>query len=336
LKGLKEGKKVRKDRRTGREGAAKEGRHSFSSGILEGTRIRMSDGFQEIISTNRIVPQMDELQITVTKGPPPFLSSLSLIRMDVSVSDTKVVPISVLPGGEISTRPPVNVHEGAAYSFSVFCGEGYGNRGQLPCSTHTPTPGEGGIQEVILDKPLAKSKPAFTKIACVPTCSITPSSIELAGLHAVRKPTFHPKTLFACLAALTLCVALLPLLATGSTNFGAARKKCHDRTARMRAARYMDIESPEYDSDWNEDNIDDASIFALLPAHTFNCISTFVSLFGIWVAVLQSPLLRCGAGPGPHMYDLRLETLVCAFEHVSLDCFFSLTNARTVFPNPRV
>jgi hypothetical protein len=136
------------------------------------------------------------------------------------------------------------------------------------------------------------------------TC-IVPSAIELACFLVIRKKTFRAKAFYACLAAITLFFALFPLVLTSTSSFGAAREGCYARTVIKLKATYLNVDSPEYDPNWNEeDNFDDAAGWRLFPVHSFNFISTVVSLWFWGVAVLQSPQLRCGEGSGPHMYAL--------------------------------
>jgi hypothetical protein len=94
----------------------------------------------------------------------------------------------------------------------------------------------------------------------------------------LRGKTFYKKTFFACLSSATLFVTVLPLFATQTASYGAARKVCHDYVFVLYNAAYWDVESPLYDPEWD--------IFAV---HLFNSISTVVSLFGFWVWLFFSP-----------------------------------------------
>jgi hypothetical protein len=121
------------------------------------------------------------------------------------------------------------------------------------------------------------------------TCS-APSAIELWWFLAVRKDTFRTKTFYACLTAITLCTALLPLFVTGTASFGAAGEECYAKTVVRLNAKYWDVDSLQYDPDWNEeDNFEDSADRHLFPTHHFNSISTVVSLFGLGVWLFFGP-----------------------------------------------
>ena len=119
----------------------------------------------------------------------------------------------------------------------------------------------------------------------MPTCS-TPAAIELGWFLAVRKETFRVETLYACLAAITVCVALLPLTLTGTASFGAAREECYVKTVVRLKGLYLNIDSPKYDPNWREE---DKATNHLFPTHSFNSMSTVVSLFGFGVWLFFSP-----------------------------------------------
>ena len=114
------------------------------------------------------------------------------------------------------------------------------------------------------------------------------AAAELACFLTTRSETFHLQTFFAGLAAITLCVFLLPLLVTGTRSFGAASEECLDRTfARLNVTRW-DVDSQYYDPEWD---MGDAADWQLFPLHAFNSTSMLVSLFGLWVWLLFSPHL---------------------------------------------
>jgi hypothetical protein len=115
--------------------------------------------------------------------------------------------------------------------------------------------------------------------------SACPSAIELGCFLAVRNETFRTKTFYACLAAITLFFALLPLALTGTASFGAAREECYVKTVVRLKGLYLDV-----DPNWSEkDNFDDAVENHLFPAHSFNSMSTVVSLSGFGVWLFSSP-----------------------------------------------
>ena len=123
----------------------------------------------------------------------------------------------------------------------------------------------------------------FPSMPSFPTCS-APSAAELWCFLVVRKETFSAKTFYASLTAITLFFALLPLVVTGTASFGAARKECYVKTVVRLKERFLDVDSPQYEPDWTEeDNFDEEAIWHLFPVHRFNTISTFVSLFGFGV-----------------------------------------------------
>jgi hypothetical protein len=114
----------------------------------------------------------------------------------------------------------------------------------------------------------------------IPTC-ISPSTLELRWFLAVRKETFQNKSFYACLVAITLCTALLPLFVTGAASFGAAREECYAKTL---------VRNKLFYPDWTaEDNFDDWAANRLLPRHSFTSISTVMSLFGFGVWLFFSP-----------------------------------------------
>ena len=114
------------------------------------------------------------------------------------------------------------------------------------------------------------------------------AAAELACFLTTRSETFHLQTFFAGLAAITLCVFLLPLLVTGTRSFGAASEECFDRNfARLNVTNW-DVDSQYYDPEWD---MDDAADFRLFPVHAFNSASMAVSLFGLWVCLFFSPHL---------------------------------------------
>jgi hypothetical protein len=120
------------------------------------------------------------------------------------------------------------------------------------------------------------------------TCS--PSAIELGCFLVIRKDTFRAKIFYACLAAITLCLALFPLYVTGTASFGVAREVCHVKTVVKLKTTFLDADSPEYNSKWTEeDNFDDSADRHLFPVHYFNSISTVVSLLGFGVWLFFSP-----------------------------------------------
>jgi hypothetical protein len=114
------------------------------------------------------------------------------------------------------------------------------------------------------------------------------AAAERACFLTTRNEAFHPQSFFAGLAAITLCVFLLPLLATGTWSFGAASEVCFDRTfARNNVTNWV-VDSQHYYPEWD---MDDAADWHLFPFHTFNSTSLAVSLFGLWVWFFFSPHL---------------------------------------------
>ena len=73
------------------------------------------------------------------------------------------------------------------------------------------------------------------------------AAAELACFLTTRSETFHLQTFFAGLAAITLCVFLLPLLVTGTWAFGAASEECFDRTFARKNVTRWDVDSQYYD-----------------------------------------------------------------------------------------
>jgi hypothetical protein len=131
--------------------------------------------------------------------------------------------------------------------------------------------------------PPVPSMPSFT------TCSAS-SAAELWCFLAVRKETFRAKAFYASLAATTLFSALLPLVVTGTASFGAAQKGCYVKTVVRLEAHFLGVDSPDYDPGWTvEGNFDDNAGWHLFPVHSFNTISTVVSLFGFGVWLFFSP-----------------------------------------------
>jgi hypothetical protein len=116
------------------------------------------------------------------------------------------------------------------------------------------------------------------------TCSA--SAFELALYLIVRGETFYKKTFFTCQCIATLLVALLPLFVTSTASYGAARKVCHDYTFMRLNATKFDVDSAQYDPEWD---MEDSANFDLFPQHLLNSISTVVSLFGFWVWLFFSP-----------------------------------------------
>jgi hypothetical protein len=54
--------------------------------------------------------------------------------------------------------------------------------------------------------------------------------------------------------------------------------------------RFLDVDSRQNDPNWNEeDNFDDTDLWRMFPSHSFNSISTVVSLFGFGVWLFFSP-----------------------------------------------
>ena len=123
-------------------------------------------------------------------------------------------------------------------------------------------------------------------LSCAP---LRPANIELACFRTVRKDTFHGKTFFACLAASTFCVVLLPLFVTGTTSFGAAREECYDRTVERLHSSFFDIGSQVVHDPTQDHNFDNVNTRHLFPVHLFNSIATVVSLFGFCVWLFFSP-----------------------------------------------
>ena len=111
----------------------------------------------------------------------------------------------------------------------------------------------------------------------MPSCSA--AAFELACHVAVRSKTFYGKAFVTGLAAVTLCIILIPLFMTDTPSYGAARKACYDQSFDKWNATHW-AEGPRYRPEWSMD--DDANR-DLFPAHLFNSISTVVSLFGFGV-----------------------------------------------------
>jgi hypothetical protein len=131
--------------------------------------------------------------------------------------------------------------------------------------------------------------PDIDNMPSMPTC-ISPSATERWCFLAVRKETFCAKTVYACLAAITLCVALLPVFVTGAASFGAAHEECYAKTVVRLKVKFLDVDSSEYDPTWTEeDNFDDMATSHMFPVHSFNSISTVVSLFGFGMWLFFSP-----------------------------------------------
>jgi hypothetical protein len=107
---------------------------------------------------------------------------------------------------------------------------------------------------------------------------------ELACVANFRQETSRSKSFFVGFAAATLCVALLPLFATGGASFDVAREECYARTV----VRFLGGSS-QYDPDYEEDKFDDDATRHLFPMHLFNSVSTGVSLFGLCVWLFFSP-----------------------------------------------
>ena len=119
----------------------------------------------------------------------------------------------------------------------------------------------------------------------IPTCGAFPA-LERTCHVVVRSETFYAKSFYASLAAGTLCVILLPLFVTGTASYGAAGKVCYDRSFSFFSAMYLDVDSPNYNPDWD---MDASSTQNLFPQHFFNSLSTGVSLFGFGVWLFFSP-----------------------------------------------
>ena len=114
------------------------------------------------------------------------------------------------------------------------------------------------------------------------------AAAELACFLTTRSEAFHPQSFFAGIAAITLCVFLLPLLVTGTWSFGAASEECFDRNFARKNVTHWDVDSQHYDPEWD---MDDAAVWHLFPVHAFNSTSMVVSLFGLWVCLFFSPHL---------------------------------------------
>jgi hypothetical protein len=61
---------------------------------------------------------------------------------------------------------------------------------------------------------------------------------------------------------------------------------CHDWTFARMNVTHFDVESEQYDPEWD---MEDDATWQLFPAHLFNSISTVVSLFGFMVWLFFSP-----------------------------------------------
>ena len=118
----------------------------------------------------------------------------------------------------------------------------------------------------------------------MPTCN--PSAFELACCLVVRSEKFYAKTFFTCQSVATLLVILLPLFVTNTASYGAASKECYDRTFAWRNVTKFDVDSQDYDPEWD---VDDVAQWRLFPVHLFNSIATVMSLFGFWVWLFFSP-----------------------------------------------
>ena len=114
------------------------------------------------------------------------------------------------------------------------------------------------------------------------------AAAELACFLTTRSEAFHPQSFFAGIAAITLCVFLLPLLVTGAWSFGAASEECFERNFARKNVTRWDVNSQYYDPEWD---MDDVANWHLFPLHAFNSTSMVVSLFGLWVCLFFSPHL---------------------------------------------
>jgi hypothetical protein len=150
----------------------------------------------------------------------------------------------------------------------------------------------------------------------MPNCSTllgVPAAVELASFLAARRETFRAKTFIACLSVVTLGIVLLPLIATASSSFGAARAACYDKTLTRLSGVYLDLESPYYDSDWDEGRFSEYASRLLFPMHLFNSVSTLSSLFGFWLWLFFSPHNsgRVDSNVAQDLDRTRMTSVVC-------------------------
>jgi hypothetical protein len=121
----------------------------------------------------------------------------------------------------------------------------------------------------------------------IPTCNA--AALELSCYLAVRAKTFYARGFSILLAAITLCVVLLPLIVTGTMSYGAAREACYGRLVMWGNTTYTNTDSPLYDPDWDPDDWAPNAAYLLFPQHLFNSISAVVSLCGFFVWLFFSP-----------------------------------------------
>ena len=157
----------------------------------------------------------------------------------------------------------------------------------------------------------------------MPTCSA--SATELAVYLIVRGEAFYRKTFFTCQCVATLLGVLLPLFITNTPSHGAARKSCHDWTFMLNNATHWDVDSPDYNPEWE---MEDSATFHLFPQHLYNSISTVVSLFGFWVWIFFSPHMADVARDlSLRQQNIRDLDRTCT----KLDCISALPKTRSPF-----